>query len=423
MRLLLTVIILFTFVTSAFAQIGSPAAGTDRYGSFYTFSAKTTTFPEFYTFQNMQFFTGTGERSGSKPSVKDFGLQFGAQMGLFGGADIVLISNFIQTPNRAPSIPSNEVVTLVKSVDVPDEFYANMRLLPFSFSEDKATVALMLTGRWHANGFANAPFQPYSAGKAEAGIGLVGSYFSDPLFPETGWAMHANVQYWNHLDNGAYLGYIDEKKVRALPGGNVIADTAISTSNTSSFKFSIGGSYPIAVASRYMYIVGDLYGTFFLNKPSIAAYSRQNYSYLALGVKYQLFDWLGVHAGGEYLVLKGTDKTLTNGVALGIEDLTISKADFPTWRMFMGVSFPINPRAQYRVYKAGSEIVQEQSVIRKKEVEGILYSEQEIQKRSQNFVPLKDMRRDYKTIIGSYVTILQAKDKKVDESISDTGNE
>jgi hypothetical protein len=395
------------------AQIGSTSAGTDRFGSFFAFSAKTMDFPSFYVFQNTHFFKGTGERSGGTSSVKDFGVQLGLQMGLTKTLDLIVNGNFVQTANRDPNIPSNKIVSLFKSVDVPQSFYMNFRLVPYSFAQNKINMGFMLTTKFSSNNFANMPFQTYSSGHTEAGLSLLASYFAKPEYPESAFALHANVQYWNHLDNGAYVGFYSLDSVRKA--NNSIADTSISKHNTSSLRLAIGMSYPIEVGGRFLYITADFYTQMFLVKPPEGAYSRQNFGYAAIGAKYQWTDWLAVHIGGEFLVMKQSTPATVSSPLTGISDLTVSKADYPSWRIFTGVSFPLMPRAQSLSSKQGHQVVQEQESFRKKEVSNILYSEQEIQKRSVNFVPLKEMRKSYKSIIGELVTILEAKDKKVEE--------
>ncbi len=395
------------------AQIGGASAGVDRYGSFFTFSAKTLDFPSFYVFQNTHFFKGTGERNGGTSDVKDFGAQLGFQMAFTKSFDMIVSGNFVQTPNRSSQIQTNEVVGLFKSVNVPQNFYLNLRFSPYTLAQDKINLGYMLTAKFSTGSFPNLPFHPYSAGKTEAGAGLIASYFSKPEYPEASFALHLNMQYWNHLDNGAYVGFYSVDSVRNV--NNSLADTSIAKHNTSALHFSIGGSYPIDVGGRFLYITADFYTQMFLTKPPEGAYSRQNFGYAALGVKYQWMDWLAVHIGGEFLVLKQSSPATVSSPVTGIEDLTVSKADYPAWRMFVGVSLPITPRAQNLSFKEGQQIVQEQASMRKKEVENILYSEQEIQKRSVNFVPLKEMRKSYKITIGELVTILEAKDKKAEE--------
>lgn len=420
----LTCLLLWAMMSTqeAKGQLGSSSAITDRFGSFYAYSAKTLPFPSFYLIQNTHFFSGTGTRGGNTSGVKDFGTQLGMQVGITSTFDIIFSGNFVQTTNLAPGITNREIVTLFKKVDVPDEMFLNFRLVPYSFAQNKINLGFMLTTRFQGDGFFNTPLRPYSGGKTEAGISLITSYFSKPDFIESGLAMHLNLQYWNHLDNGAYIGFKAEDSLRRTsPFGNSLADTAVATANTSSIRFAFGGSYPVDVAGRFLYITGDVYGSLFLEKPPLAAYSRQNYAYVALGVKYQWFDWMAIHIGGEYQVLKGTEKTVGNNTLLGIDDLTISKSDYPSWRIFSGLTFAMLPRAEAPTSRVKEEVVLEQSVRRKKEVEGILYSEQEIQKRSQNFVPVKEMRKNYKQIIADYVTILDAKDKKpVDTSVEST---
>lgn len=409
--------VIFTFLFSAlplFSQIGSSSAITDRYGSMFTYSAKTLKFPQYYFYQNNKLFIGTANRGiGSSTKVKDYGAQLGLNFGFTESFDVIISGNFVQTPNRAPNIPKNKIVGFFNSVDVPDEFYLNLRYIPWVWKDGQYRLGFMLTRKFNGNGFPNAPFQVYQTESPDVGLSLIGSYFAMPGIEDNGLMAHINLQYWNHLDAGKYIAHNDEDDVRDAvnSGGKSLADTSVVGSNTSSIRFSLGAQYPLFLGGRYLFLTGDIYGLFYLQKPPVAAYSRQNYAYLALGAKYQAFNWMAVHVGADFRVLSGSDKTISSDL-LEINDLTIGKSDYPTWHFYAGVTVPLEPRV--RVVRANdeSELYARQSKIKKNEVKDILYSEQEIQKRSQNFIPLKEMRRSYKSIIGNLLGVLEPKDKK-----------
>jgi hypothetical protein len=403
-------VIALAFTAEANAQIGSVSAGTDRYGTFYAFSARSIGKTNFFMFQNIKYFSGTADRfNGSattSESVSDFGLQLGFNLGISSESDIVFSGNFLQTPNRAPSIPKDRILALSESLDIPDDFYLNVRYLPFSWSKNRINMGFMTSLKFEGNGFPNAPFQVYSSGKTEAGFAVLTSYFQKADVPETGFSMHLNLQYWNHLDNGEYLNYYGINNVSGSgPNGPSLVDTAISQHNTSSFRYALGLSYPFIVGEDYLYVVADVYGQMFLAKPAPAAYSRQNFAYAALGVKYQLMDWLAIHLGGEFQILKSTVEKTVSSVATGIEDLTVSGSDYPSWRLIAGVTMPLSPRAAtYQpVVQTVTEVQREDR--KKKEVESILYSEQEIQKRSVNFQPVRQLRSNYKDAVNEYLKV------------------
>ncbi|MBX7152323.1 hypothetical protein K1X84_11815 [bacterium] len=413
-RVTTVALIVFAFVQTLKAQTGNVSAMTDRFGSFYTYSAQTLNFGDLYVFQNTRFFKGNADRfdgtTTTSSSIKDVNAVLGLQFGIAHNLDMIFLTNFFQTPNRSPSIPSSAIVSFFKNHDVPSDFLLNFRYVPYSFSKDKIKLGFMGTFKWKSDIFPNAPFQTYATDKAEAGFSVVTSLIQFPKVPETGYIFNFNLQYWNHLDKGQYVGFTGEDSVRRTANGNALADAAVSNGNTSSLRFGIGGSYPIMVAEKYLYIMADVYGLMYMTKPPQAAYSRQDYAYAAVGVKYQFFDWLALHLGGEFQFMKKKDATASSPVT-GIEDLTVSGSDYPSWRIFTGVSLPLSPRALS--FKPEDEIVSvDRETQKKREVENVLYSEQEIQKRSVNFTPVRDMRKQYKDIVGGLVNVLQPWDKK-----------
>lgn len=412
------------------AQLSSSAVIGDRWGTFYTYAAKSVGAGSFYFLQNTRYYSGTADRSTGTSTVsekiKDMNAVLGFNVGFSHDFDMIINGNFYQIANRAPSIPESEVSSFLKNADIPEEFYISLRYIPFSFAKGRFNVGMMFTGKIESGSIANAPFQDYSAGTKEVGLTLLTSYFQSPSLIENGLAVHFNLQYWNYLDKGSYLGFNNEDTVRALTtvNGNQLADTAIAGSNTASLKFAIGASYPFVIADRYLYIIADIYGNHFLSKPPAVAYSRQNYAYFAMGIKYNLFPWMGIHAGGEHQIMKSTEPTFSS-IDLQVQDLTLGGYDYPKYRVFAGLSFPITPRALIAASSDEVELTStEREIMKRKEVEDVLYSEQEIQRRSVNFKPITEMRKVYKNSISGYIDVLAPKDKKpVEETTSDDSGE
>lgn len=376
-------------------------------------------------FQNIKYFSGNAERVETfgpvTRKVSDFGMQIGFTLGFTPAFDIIGSGNFMQSANHSSQTTDQDISSLSKTYDLPDDFVLNLRYVPYSFSGGKWNVGGMLGLKFEGTGFPNSPFQPYAAGKTEAGITLLTSYFQKPNVPETGFGVHFNVQYWNYLDAGQYINTKSITRVRTAAGSvaQSLIDTAVANGNTASLRYAIGGTYPIAVGDKYLYIVGDFYGSMFLSEPPSAAYSRQDYAYAALGIKYQVLDWMALHLGAEFQVVKNTTERTVSSPFTGIEDLTVSGSDYPSWRLLAGITMPLSPRAAG--YSPPVETVSEvQREDRKRsEVENILYSDQEIQKRSVNFVPIKEMRSNYRDIVNDYVKVLEPKDKKpVEEDYS-----
>ncbi len=403
-------------VAPAYSQIGNTSAMTDRYGTFYAFSAKPIGSTNAYFYQNMRFFSGNAQRFNGTTTIpekiKDMSNVLGLNFGFSSDFDIIVNGNLYQTSNRAPSITDREVNSFVKTAFIPDDFYLNLRYVPFTFAEKKINMGFMVSTKFEGQGIANSPFQNYSAGNTEVGLSLVTSYFRKPRTVDDGFAVHLNLQYWNHLDKGRYTGFTSEDSIRIT-----LADTAVSAKNSAALKFAVGFSYPVLLGGRYLYVTTDIYGVNYLTKPPQTAYSLQNYAYFALGLKYNLFSWMGIHIGGEFLVMKTSDATLSS-TELKIEDLTISGTDYPKYRIFGGFSFPLSPRAMTIETDITIITEKDREVIKRREVEDILYSEQEIQRRSVNFKPVVEMRKIYKTSVSSYINTLMPYDKKATDSKS-----
>lgn len=401
------------------AQIGSSSTMTDRYGTFYAYSAKSIGSANGFVYQNLRYFSGTALRNTGATTVnekiKDMNNVLGLNFGFSEDLDLILNLNLYQTANRAPSITNREVNSFTKTAFILDDFYLNGRFIPFSFAAKKINLGFLFTAKFEGQGIANSPFQKYTAGNKEAGITLLTSYFRKPNIPDESMALHLNLQYWNHLDKGRYVGFTSKDSVRSS-----LADSAFAKANSAALRYSLGFSYPVLLGGRYLYIIADIYGTNYLAKPPAMAYSRQNYGYFAIGLKYHPISWLGLHLGGEYQIIKSSDPTTSNA-ELKIADLTVSNSDYPKYRIFAGISFPFSPRAV--IIKSDDIILTEEEriSIKRKEVEEILYSEQEIQRRSVNFRPVTEMRKIYKTSINTYVEVLMPYDKKpVEDSEEET---
>lgn len=422
-----TMIGLFLLSTvPSMGQIGSPSSMTDRYGTFYTFSAVPLQFNNFYMYQNYRVWKGDADRfdggTSTSVSIKDFSAVWGFQYGVFNGFDVGVVTNMYQTPNRAPSIPPSAIVSFFKTKDIPSSFTIHFRMAPWAVMKNKLRMGVMVSTRWETGPFANVPFQSYATDKTTVGIAWLMTYMHHAGSPETGLTIHGNLQYVNHLDKGQFVGFFDEQTMRTN-GQGAIADQAVATGNTSALRFALGAAYPLNLGGTTMFVTGDVYGNAFLTKPPAAAYTRQNSAYGALGIKYQFFRTFAIHLGGEYQIVKGTTPSFSS-TALGVEDLTISKSDFPTWRVFGGFSVTPSPKAQFikTQKQIAIETAKDPEDVRKKEVENVLYSEQEVQKRRVNFTPVENMRSEYKTSIQSLIDVLAPHDKKPIEPV-DAGGE
>jgi len=133
------------------------------------------------------------------------------------------------------------------------------------------------------------------------------SYYTNPFFPEESSAIHLNAGYTN---------YNDAERI-----------------------FDAGQSLPVSIGYvrsnlKTEYSV-ELHGDFYLTRPYLAAFSRENYLYLCPGFKYKIFLGLAIGAAVDVRLYTEDEKTSNNFAPFTNEDYP----QYPLWRFNLKVDY------------------------------------------------------------------------------------
>ncbi len=216
-----------------------------------------------------------------------------------------------------------------EAVDSPDDLFLSIKLGSFGALESPFLFGGMLYTRIPTARQHNIIYEPYSAGSVEVGITGLASYFHNPIFPDAGWSIHANLGYLNHNDVG-----------KDLTGDSLnLAPTP--TSMSSEFLFGLGLRYP---AETFDFSV-EINGRYFLTQPPVSAYSREYVSYLTTGVYYKPYPWVTFEMGIDLRLISQED--LTDYTVTPRPKPQENFPNYPSWRGILGVKLAIFPTSLY----------------------------------------------------------------------------
>ncbi len=154
----------------------------------------------------------------------------------------------------------------------------------------------------------NLPLEPYSADRI--GVGLTGlfSILSDPLYPEYGFNLHANLGFFNHNDFG-------------LTMTDVPTDTITATENTKELLYGISAAKKI----QHFNLYAEIYGSTFLTEPPITAYTRESSLYFSPGITYQSSRTMSFNVALDLRLIGNDDKTVYSGSQGSIFEKTLER--------------------------------------------------------------------------------------------------
>ncbi|MBN2416889.1 hypothetical protein JXO52_13660 [bacterium] len=208
--------------------------------------------------------------------------------------------------------------------NAPDDIFLGMKVASFGPLESPFLFGGQLYARIPTAPTHNIIYEPYSAGKLEIGLTALASYYSNVMFPETGWSLHANLGYLNHNDVGVELTDNPDDPTAQTMSSDLIA--------------GIGIRYPAGTFD----FSAEINATTFINRPPETAYSREFVSYFTAGVYYTPYRWLTFSMGVDLRLASGED--LSNYAETALRPPP--NADFPNypgWRGVLGVNIRLLP--------------------------------------------------------------------------------
>jgi len=162
--------------------------------------------------------------------------------------------------------------------------------------------------------------QLYTGGGNEIGGNVLLSYYSDKYFPEEAFSIHANIGYYNFFDEGEDISNSNRE--------------AIVEENSSAFNYSIGLKVPTQLIDTDAELFLEYWGQKFLTQPPIYAYSREDISFVTLGVKISPKSFLSFELSGDLLVT-GDDEETTYSREYRIR--FFPSASYPNYKLSFGV--------------------------------------------------------------------------------------
>ena len=175
---------------------------------------------------------------------------------------------------------------------------------------------IMPNAHYRVAKFHDIQLEPYSSNSVEAELMLLCSYFQKPLYPNDGLSVHFNLSYINHND------------MKPI------------SSSTQTLNVLFGFLQP---RDKALDFGAEIYGSFFVQRPTETTFGREDWVYVTPMVKYDLFAGLNFILGLDLLV-SGNDNT-TEYTEFDDEDLLDdidvlnSYPNYSSWRLSGKINF------------------------------------------------------------------------------------
>jgi hypothetical protein len=247
----------------------------------------------------------------------------------------VVQSNLLGTYGLAEHFDATLKVQLYQDVhkeneyNAPGDIFLNLKAGSFGFSDNKIIVGGQFGMRIPTGDVSNYPFEDYTAGALEFGLMFIGSYFNDPFLPHRDFSFHMNLQWWYHNDAGKTL------IKQTAPDGTVLFE-AKAGNNAAALRYGLGFAYPTELFNLNF----ELWGNHFTSKPDTFAFSRENYLYVTPSIRFKPSWWVNLDLGVDVRI--SSDEN-TSSSLISFRDNNLDLPNYPSWRLFLGSSFVINP--------------------------------------------------------------------------------
>jgi len=212
---------------------------------------------------------------------------------------------------------------------LPSDLFLRAKFGSFRMPFSRAAFGFQLASRIPLTKTRNLPQQFYTTARASWGVSGLLTFAREPLYPDDTVSWYILAGYWNHMDVG----------VRLAPAP---IDPAIASARrpTQEVLYAVGLKIPHRKADFLM----ELRGNHFLQRPPRAAYSREDYLYLAPGLLYRILPLVMIELGAEVKLFAGPDRTSYPAVPQ-----RPGLADYPAWRLHAALRFSLVPLNRFKV--------------------------------------------------------------------------
>ncbi len=321
LRILSVVLIFILSGSPAFSQLGHGLA-TGKFGTFNTYSAYSTE-PGFLSLYNQGRVYGIAGKSGyTLSSVRGVNLWHASNRLTFNFGFMHHFDAFV-------SLITYQDLNIRTVRDTRNrifgDIYTTLRAASFDFANGKVSTGASFTFKIPTGKYFNIPWEVYRSESFEFGLLTMASLYGNPYYKDQSYILNVNLGFWNHNDNGNWIipTKIGEK----------------SDVNAMHFQYGLGFSYPISQVALML----DVHGIGFIKEPVKTVYSRESFTYITPGLKYNLRSWINIGTYVDILVSGTKDKTSYIDGSLqppGVPNNNKTLANYSTWRF--GVNMGIN---------------------------------------------------------------------------------
>ncbi len=207
-----------------------------------------------------------------------------------------------------------------KAFNIPDDLWLNAKIGSLGKKNSSVRVGVQLDLRLPTGNIHNIPLEPYSASRIGVGVTGLFSIITEPLFPELGLNINANVGYFNHNDVGQVLTSFKNDKISVEQSTTELV-----------YGFSVSNM------SKDFGYFGEIYGRYFIQKPPVTAFTRENSLFVTPGIMYTPNPWLRLKVGLDVRVLGNKDETAYSGEAGSVlRKPWQTVPNLPSWRINVG---------------------------------------------------------------------------------------
>lgn len=254
---------------------------------------------------------------------------------------------------------------------VPYDTFIGLKVGSFGSRTHSLAYGVHLQARFPTSKKHNVFFEPYSAGTTEFGFTGLLSYASDPLYPEDAFNLHANLGYHNHNDVGEFL-----TKART-PHSQVLYQSQ-------QLLYAIGFNIP---TENFDYGI-EWYGNAWLQRPPLAAESRENYLYMNAVITYKPYRWFKFFVSGEVRLSADRDETVP---PLKARPYLADLPNYNSWRINVGSQFTLLPTSVFRTSER--DILIQRAENRRELFEQIIRERRETESAEEELERIREERR------------------------------
>jgi len=266
------------------------------------------------------------------------------------------------------------------NLDFPSQIHALAKLGSYTFADSTFMFGMQVSSRVPFHKRNNMPMQSYSTKRI--GFGLAGMLSFLPAFFDS-WQIHSNIGLYDHNDTDLVLtdnpedSLVNEKSSKEL-------------------------FYGLSIEKRWQRfaVYTELYGSVFLQKPPLSAYTRENNLYINPGLAYQFNNWIGLTFGLDVLILGQQDKTLYEGNGGYADQKWRKLPNLPTWRFNAGLNFVIYspPRQKQKISNEAERPIE----VFEEEADSFSVSREEFIEKLRN-----NQKEDQEEFIKQYEKVLE----------------